>query len=457
VDQAFAAKGPFPVLLPPIAHELGIDIVLVHGWRPRNEPDFATVRSRLIESLVEGDLDQRSRTLLARLRAAAPMQQLPDGSIQIGAQVVAVREIEDAILQAHGQEMATRMLDDFLARLPWQKLPEDRPVLAGRGWGVERGVLIAKLLERGAAQVREDLIGIAVLRAAVETAGISVDTAMVDAEIERLRRAYRRSGEAVDRDFEAFVRNAYGASLADLRLDAAFRALTGCAELMRRQATPSDAEVAAYHVAHRADYHQEEAVDLALIFLPHLPADGKTLTEADRERSRNAAGQMHGLLTSSQATFSDIWERFGRRYDPLAVAGRIGWVPRSGQRGHASAKPVPAQVMLAAFAAPEPYPKILDPVPYDTGFCLVEVLGHRSAREPALTELIDQVRRDCLEADWDARLSTFVDALRQRTEVIYEDLPPLILARAKELGVDAREAGRPLPPDVEPVEPGALP
>lgn len=435
VAAAFACTGPFPALLDPVAHEAGIDLVLVHGWRPRRDADFAAQRDRLLEELVERELDQRAKALLVRLRQAAPLGQAADGSITVGTRVVTPREIEDAILAAHGKEAAQQRLATLLERLPWEALPADRPVLAGRGWAVERATLVVKLLERGAAQVREDLIGIAVLRHAVAAAGIVVDAATIEAEIERLRRAYARSSEAARRDFEGFVRRAYGASLANLRQDAAFRALAGCAELLRRRAAPTDDEVAVFFAANRAAYRQDAAVDLTVLFLPHLPADGLALTEADRERTRKAAGQMHGMLAAGKASFVELWEHYGKRHDPLAQAGSLGWIPRSGVRPHPQAKPVPEAIMTAAFAAPAPHPRLLDVVDYGAGMALVEVRGRRDQRDPPLDAIRDRVVRDCLEATWDERLTRFVEGLRRDTEVVYEDLPPLIEARKRELGL----------------------
>jgi len=441
---AFAAQGPFPQLLPPMEDLDGIEIILVHGWRPAAQPDFTTVRARLVNELVDANLEARSRALLARLRSQAPVTQRTDGTVLVNNDAITVRAVEDAILLQHGADTAKSQLLAKLDDTDWAVLPADRPVLLGRGWSVEQPVLAARLLERSAAAVREDLIGIELLRGAVAKAGITVDSGMIEREIGRLERAYRRSREAKTSDFARFVRLAYGSSIADLRLDPAFRALAGCAEVMRRATVISADEAHAFFAHNREAYRQDEAVDCSLIFLPHRAADGKSLTAADRERTRKAAGQMYGLLRQPQAEFARMWREFGRRSDPLAQDGRIGWVGRDGRRDHPQARILPPEVVTAIFAQVGPFPVLLPPIENAQGVDLIRVEGRRAARPAEFALVADAVHRDCLEADWDQRLQAFVDDLRRQAEIVYEDLPPLIKARAEELGV-GRTAAAPEP------------
>ncbi len=432
---AFAAKGPFPQLLAPVEDPDGIEIILVHGWRPAAQPDFTTVRDRLVNELVDTNLEARSRALLARLRKQAPVTQRTDGTVVVNTDAITVQEVEDAVLLQHGAEAAKSQLLAKLDDTDWAALPADRPVLLGRGWSVEQPVLAARLLERSAAAVREDLIGIELLRGAVAQAGIHVDSGMIEREIGRLERAYRRSKEAKTSDFARFVHQAYGSSIADLRLDPAFRALAGCAEVMRRKTVIADAEAQAFFDQNRDAYRQDEGVDCSLIFLAHRAADGKSLTQADRERTRKAAGQMYGLLREPQADFARMWREFGRRSDPLAQDGHIGWVGRDGRRAHPQARVLPPEAVKAIFAQQGPFPVMLPPIENAQGVDLIRVEGRRAALPAEFARVADTVRRDCLEADWDQRLQTFVDDLRRQADIIYEDLPPLVKVRAEELGI----------------------
>lgn len=74
VERALAARGPYPVLLPPHVHAAGIDIALVHGKRPARRVELAEVRERMIQELAERDLEARTKAVIARLRREADVQ-----------------------------------------------------------------------------------------------------------------------------------------------------------------------------------------------------------------------------------------------------------------------------------------------------------------------------------------------------------------------------------------------
>lgn len=74
VERAFAAEGPFPRLLPPHAHEGGVDLALVHGKRPARRVELAEVRERLLEDQLERELEARTKALVQRLRQAATIE-----------------------------------------------------------------------------------------------------------------------------------------------------------------------------------------------------------------------------------------------------------------------------------------------------------------------------------------------------------------------------------------------
>lgn len=71
VAEAFAVQPPFPVLLEPVVHDAGIDLVQVHGRRAAQEPVFGDLRERLVQDLVDGELEARTQRLLNALRRAA--------------------------------------------------------------------------------------------------------------------------------------------------------------------------------------------------------------------------------------------------------------------------------------------------------------------------------------------------------------------------------------------------
>jgi hypothetical protein len=74
VDRAFACDGNFPVLLPPHVHAAGIDIALVHGKRPARRAELAEVRERMIQELLEQDLEARTKAFVQQLRKDASVE-----------------------------------------------------------------------------------------------------------------------------------------------------------------------------------------------------------------------------------------------------------------------------------------------------------------------------------------------------------------------------------------------
>jgi hypothetical protein len=80
IEQAFASKEPFPVLLPPIETEDGGEIVEVRGHRKSQEPDLAVLRERILADCVADQLEMRTRSLSKKLYDDAEMEyvSMPD-------------------------------------------------------------------------------------------------------------------------------------------------------------------------------------------------------------------------------------------------------------------------------------------------------------------------------------------------------------------------------------------
>lgn len=71
VEEAFNAQGPFPVLLQPVTHELGVDVIRVLARRPGQEPVLGLMRDRVLIDLVDTEIDVRTKRLLEGLRRAS--------------------------------------------------------------------------------------------------------------------------------------------------------------------------------------------------------------------------------------------------------------------------------------------------------------------------------------------------------------------------------------------------
>jgi hypothetical protein len=71
VDEAFQAQGPFPALLSPVIHDLGVDIIRVHARRAGQEAVLGLMRERVLTDLVDAEIDPRTKRLLDGLRRAS--------------------------------------------------------------------------------------------------------------------------------------------------------------------------------------------------------------------------------------------------------------------------------------------------------------------------------------------------------------------------------------------------
>lgn len=427
VAAAFAQRGPFPVLLDPLVTEVGVEIVQVHGWRPASQPEFAAVRDRLVEALVEDELVARSAATLERLRGAAKLIKREDGAVEVDGRAISVREVQDAVLAREAPKAAAAELRRLVAASDLVAVAEDGEVLAGVGWTVLRQRFLAKLLAQHGAAVREDLIGLLLLRQGLASAGVVADDAAVTEELGRLERSYRRSPEAAKRDFRTFVASSYGAPPESLARDPAFRDLAATGLLLRRQVEFTTDDLHAFFAANAGLYRRPEAVDLAIIPLIYRTQPGEAPVAAEVERVHELSRAIHERLTAQPGDFARLWREVGRAGDPYAGAdGRVGWIPRDGQRDNPAARRIPAAVVSAAFAAQGPWPCLLAPIANPRGIDLVMVHGRRSAEMPTFAEVAELVRRDCLEADWDQRLQAFVDGLRRAAVIDYADLAALI-------------------------------
>ena len=197
--------------------------------------------------------------------------------------------------------------------------------------------------------------------------------------------------------------------------------------LLRRQSVITEDQLHAFFAVNAPLYRLPEAVDLAIIPLLYRSQPGTAPVAAEVERVQALGRAIHERLSAQPGDFASVWREVGRPGDPYAAAGgRVGWISRDGQRDNLSARRIPATVIAAAFAAQGPWPCLLEPLANPRGVDVVLVHGRRAAEIPTFAELTEEVRRDCLEADWDQRLQALVDGQRRAAVIDYADLAALI-------------------------------
>jgi hypothetical protein len=71
MEDAFAAQPPYPVLLSPVASDLGVELLMVHARRSGKEPVFAELKTLVVSDIVDSELAPRTKRVLDELRRAA--------------------------------------------------------------------------------------------------------------------------------------------------------------------------------------------------------------------------------------------------------------------------------------------------------------------------------------------------------------------------------------------------
>jgi hypothetical protein len=170
-------------------------------------------------------------------------------------------------------------------------------------------------------------------------------------------------------------------------------------------------------------YRQHEAVDLQALFIPYRKekdgAGRPAVTLQEREKLLGVGMTLAGQVVRNETPFEQVWERFGRSYDPEAGAGgRIGWVTADGRREQRGSRPVPKDAMAQAWAAKK-FPHVIMPVAADDGVWLLRVLGRRSERAPVFEEVRERVFDDLLDASLEERTAALLKSLKKQARVTY--------------------------------------
>jgi hypothetical protein len=345
------------------------------------------------------------------------------------------------------------MLNRQFQATDWKSLADDQVVVSTATWRLTRAVLAAQLLREGAANAREDLINIRLVEQALAKAGVVIDQAAIDAEVQRTEKRLNESLDARKQphiDFRSFIQQQEKMSLEDYVRQPAFRLGAGIHILVQRRAEAEvDDDQLKQHFAEHIDrYRVQEAVDISDIYIPYQTqkdAGGKdVITDAERERLKTVMAQLHGAIFRRQVGFDRTFATFGRGVEQNAdAAGRLGWVNRDGTRPVKGARVVARRAVDAAFAAQPPYPVLLEPVASEAGIDLILVHSRRPGKEPGFAETRERVLIDLVDSEIKPRTKRLLDDLRRETAIDYLSLPELVERRAAQAGLPGKGAAPP--------------
>ena len=177
--------------------------------------------------------------LLAAALAAGEAQPLPPGVIaRVGAADITLSQLTSALLRREGADALVNWVQGHVENLAWDELPDDAVVMTVGGHQLRKRELAAMLLKGKGAQVREELIDIAVVEQALARAGIAIDDALLAAEYRLMERDFQRRLKAQGQghvDFASFLSVKEKMTVEQFLAQPAVRMLAGLHALVRRQ------------------------------------------------------------------------------------------------------------------------------------------------------------------------------------------------------------------------------
>lgn len=354
---------------------------------------------------------------------------------------VTLRELEDVLLKKEGADLVEEWVHGQLQGLDFAKLQEDDVILAIGFNKITRREIADSILRKGVGKVRDELINIRLVEAAIAQAGITVGPEQLDATWERMRKRFEEKmaadGDGTRIDFVNYLQVKEKMTPEQFRAQAGFRMLAGLQALVHHQAKDEwdDPALRAWFDANKGRWRVTESVDLAVIAIPYNREPGPdgqpVVTAAERERLMLVMTSLYRQVSSKDPKalgFAKTWTLYGKSWDPeTKEGGRVGFVDRSGRREGAGAKTriIGADLMTAAWNATT-FPTLLPPIASDWGVELAEVRGHRAAREPVYEDLRQRVQSDRIDETLEQRTEGLLKGLRTKAKIEYASLPDII-------------------------------
>lgn len=356
---------------------------------------------------------------------------------------VTLRELEDVLLKKEGADLVEEWVHGQLQGLDFAKLQDDDVILAIGFNKITRREIADSLLRKGVGKVRDELINIRLVEAAIAEAGITVGPEQLDATWERMRKRFEEKiadGGDTRIDFVNYLQVKEKMTPEQFRAQAGFRMLAGLQALVHHRAKDEwdDPALRAWFDANKARWHRTEAVDLAVIAIPYNREPGPdglpVVTAAERERLMQVMVSLYRQLSSKDPKalgFARTWALYGKSWDPeTRDGGHVGFVERSGRRDGATGttRILGAELMAAAWNVAV-FPTLLPPIASDWGVELAEVRGRRAAREPVYEDLRERVKADRIDETLEQRTEAVLKGLRTKAKIEYASLPDLINGR----------------------------
>ena len=351
---------------------------------------------------------------------------------RVNGEAITLRQLEDELMRQEGIETIEQLLRMQLETVPWSDIKDEDMIVKVANIEVPRIVLVNRLLEKYAADVREQMIQAEMVKHALKKEKIELTDELKKQTLERMKRKHqedqKRKGDTYV-TFESLIQERYGKTPDEWLKEEAFAKLAGLYALLYRRALVTDDDIKAYYEKHLRRYSDPESYNLLVMPFGLTDDKGKMLPPATIEKRRKIAGDTYKAIKSGRRSFASMIGFHDRENK-----GVRGWVARDGRSDMPHVKPMPKEVMEEVFRHDyNNFPTVLGVIEAPGSLSIIEVLGYRPAKVTPLDQIKEAVKMDLVDEGFDAHMQTMLKQLNRETEVKFEGLMSVLQDRRKDL------------------------
>ena len=352
---------------------------------------------------------------------------------RVNGQAITLRQLEDELMRQEGVQTIEDLLRMQLDQVRWGDYQDDDMIVKVANIEIPRIILVNKLLEKHAADVRQEMIRARVVQDALVQEKIDLNLELKQQMLERMRRKHRHDQDQQGDTrvtFDSLIQERYGKTAEEWIKDPAFAKLAGLYALLYRRTTIADQELKEYYNKHLRRYVEPEAYQISALVFPLLDdKTGQPLPADKRAYKARLAADSYKLIKSGKRSFDSVI----RFYD-ADFKGDRGWVARDGKVEVQGVADVPAAVMATVFQHDyEQFPTILGVLEAPASLSIVQVRGYRAGEQPQFERDREAVQRDYVDAHFDQHMGALIKELDAQALVEYEGLLPVLQDRRDDM------------------------
>lgn len=372
-------------------------------------------------------------TVVAEEQQPEPVQDAERVVARVNGEAITLRQLEDELMRQEGVQTIEDLLRMQLDQVRWGDYQDEDMIVKVANIEIPRIILVNKLLEKHAADVRQEMIRARVVQHALEQEKIELNLALKQQMLERMRRKHRHDQDQQGDTrvtFDSLIQERYGKTAEEWIKDPAFAKLAGLYALLYRRTSIADQELKAYYEKHLRRYVAPEAYQISALVFPLVDEkSGQPLPADKRAHKARLAADSYKLIKSGKRSFDAVI----RFYD-ADFKGDRGWVARDGKVEVQGVSDVPAAVMEAVFQHNyEAFPTVLGVIESAASLSIVQVRGYRPGGKPAFEQDREAVQRDYVDAHFDRHMGELIKRLDAQALVEYEGLLPVLQDRRSDM------------------------